>query len=466
MKHDHAHLLPQRLGAFLLLSVIATFAPAADFPDDPPGAVGWGNAHYVDLAVGQAYPLFGRKIQLVAVDNNVCTVSVDGVEARLRMARQERPAVVNGVRIFVADTRPVADLTTEANFPQSHAATSRDALLCLSAPAQSLLDPARFTFPVSRNDGYRWTMDENSHMFAYLRPTRSHEGIDLNLMEARGQEIHTVVAIEDAVVRWIESGNIPEACLLLQSASRPGIFYLYQHLNRDKVYVQPGQKVTRGQKMAHIWGDGRWGHLHFAVLACREPPPFKDRYQNLLNCFPQLYELWHGTLDVIAAPVSSGEFRFAQEYWRNGNRRRLHAYTDTIGYGWLLGDWCAAGKVEASFPNDGTHPGESARLRKVMHVQTRSPATNPHDWFDFEVAVVNGFYKVKAEIGDAYTSTWQRIEFEGVDAGIHVLANGEMKWTPEKLVEVEDGRLTLRIHLKDGQTNAGVRELDFVKSTP
>ncbi|MHC4406813.1 MAG: hypothetical protein ACYTG0_44910 [Planctomycetota bacterium] len=69
-------------------------------------------------------------------------------------------AIINGVRIFLADTRPVATLTTDEKFPLVHAALTRDALLCSSDPAQPLLDLQRFTFPVSRADGFRWCLAE------------------------------------------------------------------------------------------------------------------------------------------------------------------------------------------------------------------------------------------------------------------------------------------------------------------
>jgi hypothetical protein len=47
-----------------------------------------------------------------------------------------------------------------------HGATTRDALICLSDPGQPLLDPRLFTFPVGRDDGFVYTMDAHSHMFA------------------------------------------------------------------------------------------------------------------------------------------------------------------------------------------------------------------------------------------------------------------------------------------------------------
>jgi len=122
-------------------------------------------------------------------------------------------------------------------------------------PSKPLLDPNLFTFPISRDDSFEWTMGENSHMFAYLRPARSHEGIDINMHRARGKEIDALVAIEDGTIRWIGQGSPQEAALLLESATFPGIYYVYQHLNRGKVFVKADQHVRKGQRLA--FADGR-----------------------------------------------------------------------------------------------------------------------------------------------------------------------------------------------------------------
>lgn len=425
----------------------------------------WGNAVYANLNIGESLPYLGKTIRLLDVTNNVATVSVDGETRPLTMARLALPTVINGVRVFVADTRPVASLTTDDKYPLVHATLTGDALLCLSDPARPLLDPERFTFPISRDDGFRWTMAENSHMFAYLRPQRSHEGIDIDLTAARGKEIHALVAIEDGTVRWVEYGQSPEACLLLESASQPGLYYIYQHLNRNKVLVQPGQSVRRGERLAYIWGDWRWGHLHFSVVGAGGQPNYAGRYRYVLNCFPQLAELWHGSLAIETPVCTSGNFRFANQYWEDGNTQRLSTWSDVLGYGWQLGDWCAAGKVEHSLADEGGKPFQSARLSKIMHTQTRQPARNPHDWLDFEVAVENGTYGVRAEVGDDYAATWQQIEVEGTDAGTLQLPRGELAWTEEQHLTVCDGRLTIRIRLRDSHTPAGLRHLTF-RRTP
>ena len=111
--------------------------------------------------------------------------------------------------------------------------------------------------------------------------------------------------------------------------------------------------------------------------------------------------------------------------------------------------------------DEGGKPFQGARLSKIMHQQTLHPARNPQDWFDFEIAVENGTYRVRVEAGDHYAATWQRVEFEGVEAGTFGLPRGELRWTEEKRVTVRDGRLTVRIHLRDDRTPAGLRKLVF-----
>jgi len=136
-------------------------------------------------------------------------------------------------------------------------------------------------------------------------------------------------------------------------------------------------------------------------------------------------------LDIETPIRTSGNFHFANQYWEDGNTQRLSAWSDVLCYGWQLGDWCAAGKVEHSLPDEGGRPFQSARLSKIMHTQTGQPARNPHDWFDLEVAVEDGTYRVRAELGDFYAATWQQIEFQGTDASTFELPREVLTWTEE-----------------------------------
>jgi predicted TIM-barrel fold metal-dependent hydrolase len=46
---------------------------------------------------------------------------------------------------------------------------------------------------------------------------------------------------------------------------------------------------------------------------------------------------------------------FAGQYWTRGNRQYLDQYSDFISYGWLLGPWCTAGRVETSCKDEGAY---------------------------------------------------------------------------------------------------------------
>jgi murein DD-endopeptidase MepM/ murein hydrolase activator NlpD len=423
--------------------------------------VKWGNSTYVDLEIGQSTKYMDKTIKLISLDNNWCTVEVDDVRAKLIVARREIPSVINGVRIFISDNKNVEQLAIIQKYPQLHGAMKGDALICLSDPFVPLLDPSKFIFPVDRSDGYLWTKATNSHMWGYLRPARSHEGIDIDMNRARGRVIDAIVAIEDGVIRWKADGEAHETCLCIESNSNPGVYYIYQHLNRESVRLKSGDTVTRGQFLAYIWGDGRWGHLHFSVSTSDSVPEFNNRYVSVLNCFPQLYELWHGYLDIHTQVRSNGYFTFAKQYWLNGNEQFLNGYDDILGYGWDLGTWCTAYTVERSVLDEGQSPDQSAILRKTMHTNTRRPATNPNNYFDFEIAVPNGDYIINAKIGNNYGPTWQEVHFENIEAGVFDLPVPMVIWTGEKRVKVSDGRLTIRIAVKDNNTDAGCYELYF-----
>lgn len=423
------------------------------------------NAVYVDLDIGESHSCLGKAVRLISLENNFCTIEVDDEQRDLIVARRALPEVIGGVRIFVADNRNVAEFTQPEKNGNVHAALTKDALLCLSDPAQPLLNPEQYIFPVSRADGFDWTMSENSHMFAYLFPTRSHEGIDIDMSDARGREIHAILAPENGMIRDIINtpGSDIETRLFIQSDSNPELTtYYYSHINRHKLLVEPGQCVSRGQKLGYIWGDWKWGHLHFAVRKYGHGQIDPNGFEYLLNTLPQMYELWYGDLEPRPKVWISGSFRFGGQYWTRGNRQHLNYYDDILGYGWLLGNWCTAGKVETSFPDDGGKPDQSARLQKVMFQESPSPAMNPNNYFDFEMAVENGRYGVGTRVGDVHERTWQRICIQGMDADIYELDH-ELKSTPDVNVLVTDGKLTIRLELRDDKTCAGIHELNFTR---
>lgn len=285
-----------------LLFLLALACPCSARPDSPVRAK-WGNAFYVDLAVGDRFKYLDRQVELLSTRANYCTIRVGEVTSELIVARRSLPEVVNGVRVFVAMNRNAARITP-AHAMHEYGLMRNDALICLSDPALPLLDPERYIFPISCRDGYEWSMAEGSHMFAYLgwaahkKDYRSHEGIDLNMHEARGKQIHPLVAVEDGEIVMAvgpeATGDENEGCIIIRSKSQPMIYYVYKHVHDRSMMVKHGQSVKAGEVLGYIWGDWKWGHLHFAVVCREKPPKYGQRYHNLLNCFGQLYELWYG----------------------------------------------------------------------------------------------------------------------------------------------------------------------------
>jgi hypothetical protein len=337
-------------------------------------------------------------------------------------------------------------------------AVTKDALLCLSDPAKPLLDPDRFTFPIDRSDGYEWDMGEDSHTFAFLSEFRQHEGTDLSIADGRTQPLHALVAIEDAEVLRVREHSGEQASVCLESSAQPGIYYTYVHLSAETLRIRPGQRVKRGQKLAYIWGDERWGHLHFAVNFSVGLPPWENRYRSMIPAFPFLYELWNGDLRPRPKVWSYGVWTFARSKGTNHNVKRLGAFDELLGYGWLLGDWCPAKRVE---PTEQRDKHLAALLFKTLFAGTGVAATNPANHYDFEIAVPNGRYALRAMLGDGNLSTWQRVSIEGVDMGVFDLEPNAFAWTVEQIVSVNDNRLTIRLELRDEKTAASLSEIMF-----
>lgn len=431
----------------------------------------WGNATYVDCFVNESIEFSGKKITLVSLENNFCTVRVGSVDERLVVARRSLPVVIEGIRIFIADNKNVKNISTDSEY---HGLMKHDAFICLSDASQPLLDPERYIFPISRQDGYHWHMEESSHMFSYYgyssymkkaynlsegeKYFRSHEGIDFNLHDARGIEKHPLVAIEAGTVRMVHQANKDEMCVIIESESDPGIYYIYKHIYVKHYYVKEGQHVKKGDMLAYIWGDNVWGHLHFAVVKQGSLPEYNKRYTNLLNCFPHMYELWHGDLTSRPRVWKEGQFSFAHDKWQVENKLRMAVYDEIVGYGWRIEDWCTAGALELYPDKSGCLP-----LQKIMHKGALAECENPHNFYDFEVAVEKGSYIVSAKVGEMEESSWQKVTFNGVEAGTFELVAGEFQGTETKTVKVLDGRLIVRIELKDKNTRAGINELHFQK---
>lgn len=445
----------------IIVAIVFFLKVSLGWASDP---ITFGNAIYVNLSKGEQIEYKGKTVTLIDVNQHKSLIRVEDEKAWVSVAKRSLPQNIGGLRIFVSDQINVKNLTTD---PNVHNLLNKDILLCISDPAKPLLDSAKFVFPISREDGYAWNMEEDSHMYAYLgtnvwRPgyVRSHEGVDLNMHDARGKELHPLIAIESGTVVVVADSSTTktrDGCIILKSDTYENIYYVYKHTNPPTHQVKVGQRVQKGERLSYIWGDNKWGHLHFAIVYRTDVPKYEDRYHNLLNTFPQLYELYFGSLAPFQTIREEGQFTFGYPRWKCKNYKRADAFNAKTGYGWKLGDWCISQKVENAH-NDSIG---SVRLKNKLHVGTPAECENPSSYYEFEVLVKNGIYSVNATVGDIKLPTSQKIFFENTSVGVFETQGSRNEKTEDIKVEVSDNQLTVRLELIDAEQYAGLMELHF-----
>jgi hypothetical protein len=429
----------------------------------------WGNGYYYNLNVGDSIRFNNKTIQLLKLQNHFNQIAIENDTLWIKVSRRTQPALFHGVRLFVADNKNVKALTTDKNV---HGLLKKEALICLSSFRESLIDFEQYIFPVSFNDGFLWSTEEDTYMFSYLGNEekngetfyRSYEGISFDLHDARGLEKHWLLAIENADVVWVEKnlgadGN--QACVLLKSKSQSSVYYLYNHLFTKNTIVKEGQELIRGEPLGTAWGDSEWGHLQFAVIYSDSVPAYSQRFHNVVNGFPQLYELYFREGSNYNKTFSKGRIYFGRPRWVNGNQKNVTEWEPYAGKGWQLGRWNTADKV------DGVSKGlkGNARLKKVLFEDSPAEVRNPQNFYEYEINVRNGTYRIRAEVGDLYLPSWQRVSFEGVDAGEFMLDAGDSTWTSERAVNVRDGNLTVRIYVDEKNDKvAGLSQIVFQRA--
>ncbi|MCY1723150.1 hypothetical protein OU798_22570 [Prolixibacteraceae bacterium Z1-6] len=427
----------------------------------------WGNSSYYNLNVGDSIILNSTVIKLLELNNHFNKIEVGNDTIWLKVSRRSLPVSINNVRLFVADNRNVKNITDDTDV---HGLLLKDVLICVSDSKFKMLDPHQYRFPISFNDGFLWSVEEDSYMFSYWgkeekereKYFRSYEGIGLDLNDARGIEKHWIVAMENSTVVWVEDKNIDrmekEACVLLQSDSNPAIYYLYNHLYTKTIEVKKGQKLMSGELLGTVWGDEDWSHLQLLVIKSDSVPTYQNRFHNSLNFFPQLYELYFQHAFSTTKSFTRGRIQFGRSNNINQNQKNTSAYEIYAGKGWDLQRWNTADKVErAEKGNDG-----NARLKKVLFSGSAAKCVNPNNYYDYILNVKNGVYRIRAKVGDLYLPSWQKVEFEGVSAETYSLEAGVQKWTSERVVKVADTRLTVRIYIdEENKKVAGLSEIVF-----
>ncbi len=427
----------------------------------------WGNALYFNVNIGESVIYKNTEIKLIQIQNNFNFIQIGTDSVWLKVSRRSLPEIVNGLRIFVADNKNVKAITDDHD---THGLLHKDALICISLFNQPLLDPMLYNFPVSFNDGFIWNTEDDKHLFSYLglmdcngeKKYCSHAGIDFELNDAKGLEKHWLLAIENSTVVWIEENRNEnskhQTAVLLKSNSNPGIYYYYSHLYDRTLEVRKGQNLRAGELIGTAWGDDKSGFVHFSVIKSDTIPANAPETFQIVNFFPQIYALYFRNTLQLAKTFVKGTIEFGRENRKNENDKNNLAFEEYTGKGWLLGKWNTADKVPTASSGDAGN----VRLTKTLFAGTKAECSNPENRYVYEINVRKGTYRIRVKAGDLELATWQKVKFENTEPVIVNLGKGEFKWTSERIVKVNDGKLSIQIELnEDNNLPAGIIEIVF-----
>ncbi len=425
----------------------------------------WGNGFYYNLNVGEVVSFNQLEIKLLKMENHFNLLKVGEDTIWLKVARRSVPEEINGIRIFVADNKKVKALTSDT---LTHGLLKKDALICLSDASLNLLDPMQFLFPVSFNDGFSWNVREDCYPFSFYKTGKSlnsyssYPGIGFSLYDSRSPKEHQLVAFENSRVVWVESldseGEGTRGYVLLNSETQPDIYYVYGNLDIGSMPVKKGQELKRGDAVGMAVKGDFGGYFHFAVIRSETEPTIHDSFYNILNGFPQLFELYFQRGMFVVPNFTRGKIMFGMPYDLNRNQLNSQEFETHSGKGWITGMWNPADKVEwVADDSEG-----NIRLRKMMFEGSAAQCKNPDNFYEYCISVRNGNYRIRAKVGDLFLPSWQKIEFEGLNVGIKILDNPGFDWTGERIVKVQDGKLNVRIYIdNENQQVAGLSEIVF-----
>jgi hypothetical protein len=328
-----------------------------------------------------------------------------------------------------------------------------------------LLNTTDFVFPISFNDGYLWNCDEDSYLFsfkgggAYTEKCKT-ESVYFDMESSRLTKNNWLVATENSTVESIYSDNKNrnESSLILKSTTNPSIYYLYQHLDSKSLEIRKGQLLEKGDLIGTTFYGSGWGHFTFSVIYSGKAPEPGSCIDNVVNGFPQLYELHFNTTNPFYRSFKKGRLFFGKNSIINGNQKNASEFEDYSGKGWITADWNITEKVETV--SKGTEG--NVRLKKELFDKAPSKVVNPKSYFDYEIHVSDGKYRIRAKVGDVELPSWQKVVFEGVETNVITTEKGQFSWTPERIVKVNDGRLTIRIYFDETSGKvSGLSEIVF-----
>jgi murein DD-endopeptidase MepM/ murein hydrolase activator NlpD len=210
-------------------------------------------------------------------------VEVNGQEAALVSGNYRLPVTVAGVQIDCPVTKGYRLNSTKDTAGRAPWGLDKDARLRLWPAGSPWINPGTFVYPARQ----RW-FASGSHMAnepvhvdggenPLTRQIYYHYGLDIGGAEERVEVVAAtdglVVSSGKAVLPGYDDTPAKPRYDVVYLLDARGWFYRYSHLHTIAPDVQPGARVTMGQRIGLLGkegGSGGWSHLHFDVSG-RQP---------------------------------------------------------------------------------------------------------------------------------------------------------------------------------------------------
>lgn len=446
------------ISSILFLLIFTAFVNAQS--ESIPGFT-WGNTTFFNLNIGDSIFYSETNIKLLSITNRCNKIKVGNDTINVKVSQRILPQRINGLTIYVADNRNMKALSDN---PSLHGLLTKDALIAVSNVASLLVNSANFVFPVTFNEGFIWNLETDNYPFSVFQTDNNAKefaessGISFDLQDKNGNAKHWMVAIENSRVVWIVESRYNEdnrsVDILLESESQPGIYYFYGNLFKRNVEVREKQKLQSGELIGTVSGQKGWGPAYFTVIKNNTIPGIQDIEENVINFFPQIFELYFNRLYGVTRIMAKGDIKLGASHNRVNNNL---LFAEFVGTGWQLGCWNSLGKVPFARKNNQGN----IRLNAILFKGSKFESINPREYYDYEINVINGRYRVRVKVGDVEKASWQKIEFEEKQIGEFSLEKSTQQWTDEHIINVEDGKLTIRIYIDPNGIPAGISEIVF-----
>ncbi len=321
-------------------------------------------------------------------------VEINGIEAMLVSANYRLPISVGQLQVDCPATRALNESVDARDDPWG---LRKDVRLRLWPAGSTWLPPDQFVYPLRQRWFASATQMANEPSFVdggdapLKRRIYYHYGLDIGGAEG----LTEVIAATDGVVvsaglakaNDITSPPVAEREDVVYVRDARNWFYRYSHLNR--IDVQLGDKVSKGQRIGLVGKEGAtaWSHLHFDIKALQPSGKW-----GIEEGYAFLWEAYHQQFKPnIIAVARPHHLIYAGETVRLDASRSWSASGQIDRFEWKLSDGPTSHQPQIE--HQYNQPGQYSETLKVIDA-------SGHVSYDFATVLV-----IDRKLVDQYSPT-------------------------------------------------------------